>query len=67
MRKIYHFEEDLYIILKKSLYIVNLKYVHFTPIFRLHNIHLVFSTCPDKYKRILCSEKSVLNACLHDF
>ena len=28
-----------------------------TPIFRLHNIYLVFSTCPHKYKWILCTEK----------
>ena len=26
------------------LYIRNLKYAHLTPVFRLHNIHLVFST-----------------------
>ena len=30
--------------IKKLLYIRNLKPAHLTPVFRLHNIHLVFST-----------------------
>ena len=47
---------------KKPLYIRNFKYVYLTPIFLLHNIHLVFSTCPHKYKWILCTAKLVLNA-----
>ena len=45
-----------------SLYIKNLKYAHhLTPFFRLHNIHLVFSTCQHKYKSILCTKNPVLN------
>ena len=34
------------------LYIRNLKYSHLTPVFRQHNIHLVFSTYQHKYKWI---------------
>ena len=41
-----------------SLYFINLKYSHLTPIFRLHNIHLVLSTCPHKYKWLLCTSKT---------
>ena len=44
------------------MYISNLKYAHLTSVFRLHNIHLVFSTCPHKYKWLLCTEKPVFNA-----
>ena len=43
-------------------YIRNLKYAHLTTIFRLHNSHLVFSTCPHKYKWLFCIENPVLNA-----
>ena len=50
-----------------NLYIRNLKYAYLTPIFRLQNIHLMFSTCPHKYKWILCTEKPVLNASFQDF
>ena len=49
------------------MYIRNLKCAHWTPIFRLHNIHLVLSTCLHKYKWILCTEKLVLNASFQDF
>ena len=52
---------------KYCLYIKNLKYCSFKTIFRQHNIHLVFSTCQNKYKLILCTEKPVLNASFHDF
>ena len=48
--------------LQDSLNLRNLKNTHLTPIFRLHNIHLVFSTCPHKYKWILCTENPVLKA-----
>ena len=37
------------------LYIRNLRYAHLAPFIRLHNIQLVFSTCPHKYQKILCS------------
>ena len=53
--------------MKNSLYIRNLKYAHLTHIFQLHNIHLVFFTCPHKYKWILCTEKPVLNASFQVF
>ena len=49
------------------MYIKNLKHAHLTPVFRLHNIHLVFSNCTHKYKKILCTEKPVLNASFKDF
>ena len=45
----------------------NLNYAHLTPIFTLHNSHLVFSACSNKYKRILCTEKPVLNSSFQDF
>ena len=48
------------------MYIRNLKYAHLTPVFRLHNINLVFSTWPHKYKWILFNEKLVLNASFQD-
>ena len=51
--------------LKFLIYIRN--YAHSTPIFRLRNIHLVFSTCPHKYKWILCTENPVLNASFQNF
>ena len=35
---------------KYVLYIRNLKCAHLTPVFRLHNIHLVSSTYQQKYK-----------------
>ena len=50
---------------KKRLYKykknIHSKYGDLTPIFRLFNIHLVFSNCPYKYKCILCTVKPVLN------
>ena len=46
---------------KRYLYIRNLKYTHLTHIFRLHNIYLVLSTCPQEYKWILCTEKQYLD------
>ena len=49
------------------MYIINLRYAHLNPIFRLHNIHLVFSTCPHKYKLMLCTEKPVLKNRFQDF
>ena len=54
------------IIIKIGLYIRNLKNAHLTLIFWLHNIHLVFSTCPHKYEWILCTETLVLNASFED-
>ena len=39
---------------------------HLTTIFRLPNIHLVFSTCPHKYKFIFCTKNPVLNASFKD-
>ena len=58
----------LILILKILLfYLRNLKYAHLTPIFRLHNIHLVFSTHQHKHKWILCTEKPVLNGSFQDF
>ena len=53
-----------YIKLKMLLYIRKLR---LTPVFRQHNIHLVFSTCQHKYKWILCTEKPVSNASFQDF
>ena len=41
------------------LHIRNLKYAHLTPIFRLHKIYLVSSTCLHKYPLILYSEIQV--------
>ena len=45
----------------------NIKYAHLTPSFWLHNINLVFSTCPHIYKWILCTENPVLNTIFQDF
>ena len=45
----------------------NLKYAHLTPIFWIHNIHLVFSTWSHKYKWILWTEKPVFNLSFQDF
>ena len=39
-----------YFVLKKLLYIRNLKYAHLTSIFQQQNIHLVSSICQHKYK-----------------
>ena len=35
--------------------------------FSVHNIHLVFSTCPHKYKWILCTEKPAFEASFQYF
>ena len=52
---------------KNILYIRNFKYAHLTPIFQIHKINLVFSTCPHKYKWILSTDKPVLNESFQDF
>ena len=52
--------------LKFVLYIRNLKYANFTPVFRLHNIYLELSTCPHKFGWILCADKVVFNATTHN-
>ena len=49
------------------MYIKNHRYTNLTPVFRLYNIHLEFSTYPHKFKRILYTEKKVLNASFQDF
>ena len=51
-----------------QLCIKNLKYTYLTPLFQLQNIHFVISTCPHKYKWILCNVywKTVLNGCIQD-
>ena len=49
------------------MFIRKLEHAHLTPIFQLHNIHLVFSTCPHIYKCILCFENPVLNVSLQVF
>ena len=36
----------------------NLKYAHLTPNFRQHNIHLVFSTYPNKYNGYSVQKKT---------
>ena len=48
---------------------VNQKYLipHLTPVFRDYNIHLEFSTCPNKFKWLLSTENLVLNAVFKDF
>ena len=37
-------------LVKNYLYITGLKQAHLAPVFRLHNIHLKFSTSPHKFK-----------------
>ena len=53
--------------LNDIFYIINLKYAHLTPIFRLHNIDLLCCTCPHKYKWIFCYEKPVFNVIFQAF
>ena len=51
-----------YLVLRKAIKSKIFDYRLFpplTPIFRLHNIHLVFSICQHKYKWILCTENPV--------
>ena len=57
----------VYLILFSNLYIRNLKYAHSTPVFRLQNSHLEFSTCPHKLNWVLCTKNMVLNASFQDF
>ena len=51
---------------QSDLFIKNI-HAHLTSILRLHTIHLVFSTCPLKYKCILCTEKPVFDVSFQDF
>ena len=50
-----------------NMYTRSLKYSHLKPIFRQNNEYLVSSTYQHKYKWILCTEKTVLNASFQDF
>ena len=45
----------------------NIYTFNLTPVFRPQNIHLKFSTCPNQFKRILCTEKPVLSSKSQDF
>ena len=56
-------EYVLYVHQKCLVYICT----HLTPVFRLHNIHLEFSTSPHKFKWIGCTEKPVSNTSFQDF
>ena len=46
---------------KLDLYIRNLKQLHLTPVFRLHNINLELSICSHKFKWLLYIETPVLD------
>ena len=55
-RPCFKYQDINFLRYKWLFYIRNLKYAPFNTIFRLHNNHLVFTTCKHKYKLILCIE-----------
>ena len=48
------------------MYIKNIKCSHLTPVFQLRNINLEFSTCPHKFKWLLCTEKPDLKFLMYN-